>query len=155
VSSYHYRDPAAPEPNKPRQVGVVAIIEHQGAVLFDRRADAEYWGLIGGHLEDDESLVEGLLREVYEEAGLAVQSYSLFGTFSDPSRRVRYADGSVYSLVSVVFRVEVADTSNLRLSEESRGFRFFTPECFPPDVIATVRPILDRYLSGNSPPFTD
>jgi ADP-ribose pyrophosphatase YjhB (NUDIX family) len=155
VSSYHYLDPKAPEPNKPRQLGVVAIIEHQGSVLFDRRADAEYWGLIGGHLEDDESLVEGLRREVYEETGLEVRSYSLFGTFSDPSRRVRYPDGNVYSLVSVVFGVEVGDTSNLRLSEESRGFRFFSRDCFPPDVIATVRPILDRYLSGDPPPFLD
>lgn len=155
MSSFYYRDPKAPEPNRPRQLGVVAIIEHEGAVLFDRRADAEYWGLIGGRLEDRESLVEGLVREVYEETGLEVRSYSLFGTFSDPSRRVRYADGNVYSLISIVFRVEVDDTTSLRVSEESRGFRFFAPDCFPSDVIASQQPILDRYLSGDPPPFLD
>jgi ADP-ribose pyrophosphatase YjhB (NUDIX family) len=155
MSSYYYRDPAAPEPNQPRRVTVVAIIEHEGNVLFDRRADAPYWGLIGGHLEDDESLAEGLRREIHEETGLAVTSFSLFGTFSDASRRVRYANGDVYPLVTVAYRVKVDDTSKLRQSDESRGFRFFSPDEFPPDVIATQRPVIDRYLSGEPPPFLD
>jgi len=105
VSSWYYRDADAPEPNQPRRVTVTAIIEDEGRVLFDRRADAPFWGLIGGHLEDDESLIEGLRREVREETGLEVRRISLFGTFSDPSRRVRYADGRVYPVLSVVYRV--------------------------------------------------
>ena len=155
MSSYYYRDPGAPEPNQPRRVTVIAIIEVDGKVLFDRRADAPFWGLIGGHLEDDETLLNGLRREVREETGLEITSYSLFGTFSDPSRRVRYADGRVYCSVAVVYRVEVDDVSNLRPSEESRGFQFFAADAFPRDVIATQQPIIERYLSGDDPPFLD
>jgi 8-oxo-dGTP pyrophosphatase MutT (NUDIX family) len=155
LSSYYYRDPGAPEPNQPRRLSVIAIIEVGGEVLFDRRADAPFWGLIGGHLEDDETLLDGLRREVREETGLEITSYSLFGTFSDPSRRVRYADGRIYCNVAVVYRVEIDDVSKLRPSEESRGFEFFTPDEFPPDVIATQQPIIERYLSGAPPPFLD
>ncbi len=155
VSSYYYRDAHAPEPNQPRRVTVVAIIEYQGKVLFDRRADAPFWGLIGGHLEDDESLIDGLHREIREETNLEVAGCSLFGTFSDPTRRVRYANSRVYPLVTIAYRVEVKNVSELRPSEESRGFRFFAPDEFPTNLIATQRPIIERYLSAESPPFLD
>lgn len=155
MSSYYYRDPDAPEPNQPRRLTVIAIIEHEGKVLFDRRADAPFWGLIGGQLEDDETLVDGLRREIDEETGLEVTKYSLFGTFSDPSRRVRYADGRIFCSVAIAFRVEVADVSKLRPSKESPGFDWFAPDAFPPNVIATQHPIIERYLSREAPPFLD
>jgi 8-oxo-dGTP pyrophosphatase MutT (NUDIX family) len=155
MSSYHYRDPGAPEPNQPRRVTVTAIIEHKGEVLFDQRADAPFWGLIGGHLEDDESLLEGLRREVREETGLELRTVSLFGTFSDPTRRVRYANGRIYPVLSVAYRVEVDDPSNFRRSDESRDLRFFPKDSFPNDIIATQLPIIERYLSGETPPFLD
>src|SRR4051812_39697043 len=155
MSSYHYRDPSAPEPNQPRKVTVTAIIEDSKRLLLDRRADAPFWGLIGGHLEDDETLIEGLRREVREETGLEVRGVSLFGTFSDPSRRVRYANGRVYPVLSVAYRVEVENPSTLRRSEESRDLRWFPKARLPDDIIATQRPIIDRYLSGEEPPFLD
>jgi len=155
MSSWNYRDPNAPEPNQPRRVSVTAIIEDAGRVLLDHRADAPYWGLIGGHLEDDESLIEGLRREVREETGLEVQSASLFGTFSDPSRRVRYADGRIYPVLSVAYLVGVADPSILRRSEESSELCFFAKHDLPKNIIATQVPIIDRYLSEEEPPFLD
>jgi ADP-ribose pyrophosphatase YjhB (NUDIX family) len=155
VSSWHYRDPDAPEPNQPRRVTVTAIIEVDTQLLLDRRADAPFWGLIGGHLEDDESLTEGLHREVREETGLEVRSASLFGTFSDPTRRVRYADGRIYPVLSVAYRVEVDDLSNLQRSDESSDLRFFAKDDLPQNIIATQVPIIERYLSREEPPFLD
>jgi 8-oxo-dGTP pyrophosphatase MutT (NUDIX family) len=156
VSSFYYRDPAAPKPNGPRRATVVALIEHEGRLLFDRRADAPFWGLIAGRLEDDETLAEGLRREVREETGLEISGYSLFGTFSDPSRIVRYADGSTVSPVSIAYTVAVGDVAGLRLSNESTAFRFFAPdELVLDDIIATHRPVIERYLSDAPPPFLD
>jgi 8-oxo-dGTP pyrophosphatase MutT (NUDIX family) len=155
VSSWYYRDSDAPQPNQPRRVTVTAIIEDEGRVLLDRRADAPFWGLIGGHLEDDECLIEGLRREVREETGLEVRRVSLFGTFSDPSRRVHYADGRIYPVLSVAYRVEVDDPSNFRCSDESSDLRFFPRDRLPTDIIATQLPIIERYLSGEKPPFLD
>jgi hypothetical protein len=37
----HSRDPGAPAPNRPRRVGVTAVVEIDGGVLLERRADLE------------------------------------------------------------------------------------------------------------------
>ena len=134
----------------------MALIEHDGRVLFDRRADAPYWGLIAGTVELNETLEQALRREVAEETGLKVARFALFGTFSDPSRIVAYADGAVVQPVTLAYKVVVDDVGPLQLSDESRAFAWFAPTEIPvSDVIATHRPILDRYLSGDPPPFLD
>jgi ADP-ribose pyrophosphatase YjhB (NUDIX family) len=70
--------------------------------------------------------VDALRREVAEETGLRVASSELFGVFSDPSRIVRYADGNTYRVVTAGY-----------------------------ELISTHRPIIELYLSGESPPFVD
>lgn len=82
-----YRDPNAPAPNQPLRVGVVALIERDGRLLVERRADDGTWGLVGGALEADESVSDALVRELREETGLTATSVELFGVFSDPSQR--------------------------------------------------------------------
>jgi ADP-ribose pyrophosphatase YjhB (NUDIX family) len=136
---------------------VIALIEDdRGRLLLDRRADAPVWALIGGTLDNDETFVEGLRREVREETGLDIAQYEFFGTFSDPGRVVAYPDGNIFQLASLVYRVRVADLSKLRLSEESTEFRFFARAELPPDdLAATHRPILRRYLGSEAPPFFD
>jgi len=37
---FYYRDPTAPEPTHPRTLGVIGIIERDGAILLERRTDA-------------------------------------------------------------------------------------------------------------------
>ena len=37
------------------------------------------WELLGGHLEGDETLEQGLLRESHEEGGYTPETYELFG----------------------------------------------------------------------------
>jgi 8-oxo-dGTP pyrophosphatase MutT (NUDIX family) len=64
VSSFYYRAENAPKPNLPRRVSVVALIEHEGRLLLERRADAPLWGLVGGRVENAESLDGALRREV-------------------------------------------------------------------------------------------
>src|ERR671936_2518070 len=124
-AKFFYRDPRAPKPNRPLSVGVTALIQRDGSLLLERRSDSGRWGPIGGSVEIDESLDEALRREVYEETGLTVRSYSLAGTFSDPSAITQYPDGSVVRILSLVYRVEVEDFSALRCSEESTELRLF------------------------------
>jgi len=50
---------------------------------------------------------------------------------------------------------EVEDLSTFRPSEESSDLRFFPRDGLPTDVIATQRPIIERYISGAEPPFLD
>ncbi len=90
-----YRDPAAPEPNVPRRVGVTALIQRNDTFLVERRVDdAEVWAFIGGTLEDGEPLLDALGREVREKAGFEVEAARLLGLFSDPSRIIAYPDGT-------------------------------------------------------------
>jgi ADP-ribose pyrophosphatase YjhB (NUDIX family) len=146
VPSY-YRDPDAPAPNLPRRVGVVALIERGGALLLERRADFGTWGLIGGALDDDETVREAIVREIREESGLAVVSAELFGLFSDPTRIVAYPDGNVYQLFTVVFRVAV-DGGDPVPSEESLELRLVSlASIWELDVSPAHVPILEAFLA--------
>jgi 8-oxo-dGTP pyrophosphatase MutT (NUDIX family) len=156
LSSFYYRDQSAPKPNQPQRISVTALIESDNRLLLDWRADAPLWGLIAGALETEETLADALRREVREETGLEIRSFSFFGTFSDPSRIAQYADGNVRRLVTLAYIVEVEDASVLHVSPESLDLRFFARHELPLDeLVAPHRPIIDRYLSGDAPPFLD
>ena len=128
------------------------MIERDGTLLLERRSDCGRWGFVGGELEVEESLEEGLRREVFEETGLVVTGGELFAVFPGPSRVVRYPDGNVVRLMSFVYRVQVEGFGTLRRSDESEELRFFRREELPElDVIETSRPVLDAYLGSRYP----
>ena len=125
----------------------MALIERGGALLLERRSDCGRWGLVGGRVEVEESLEDGLRREVREETGLTAVGCSLFGVFDDPTRIVRYPDGNVVRLLTFAYEVSVEDFGALRISQESEELRFFGPEELDLlDVIETARPIIEQYL---------
>jgi len=149
MPSYH-GDPRAPTPNVPRRVGVVALIERGGAVLVQRRADDGQWDFLGGRVDEEETLLEALQREVFEETGLRIaQAARLFGVFSDPSRIISYPDGNVCRLFSVAFRVAPEMGSEPIPSAESLELRFVTlEELRQLDFWPVARPIRDAFLAG-------
>jgi ADP-ribose pyrophosphatase YjhB (NUDIX family) len=137
-------------------LGVGALIERNGALLLERRVDAPLWSLIAGRVENDESLTDGLRREVLEETGLVVARCELFGTFTDPTRIVAYPDGAVMRVASFVYRVAVESFDGLRASEESEELRFFAKgDLLRLDVPATQRPVFERYVSDKAPPHLE
>jgi 8-oxo-dGTP pyrophosphatase MutT (NUDIX family) len=153
---FYFRDESAPEPNRPRGLGVIALIERDGSLLLERRTDAPLWSLIAGAVEDTESLTDGLRREVHEETGLVVSAYELFGTFSDPSRIVRYPDGNVIRVASFAYLVEVESFEGLRPSAESEELRFFPKdEVAGLDLPATQWRVIERFLAGDPPPHLE
>jgi 8-oxo-dGTP pyrophosphatase MutT (NUDIX family) len=155
-TQFYYRDPAAPEPNQPRALSVIALIERDESVLLERRADAPVWGAIAGLVEETESLADALRREVMEETGLTVSRYELFGTFSDPTRIVSYPDGNVYRVISFVYRVEVESFEPLRASEESEELRFFpVDDVLRLELAATQRHVLERFVEGGPTPHLE
>lgn len=48
---------------------VYALVEWDGKVLMMRPRDIERWELPGGEVQPEETLLEGLRREVFEETG--------------------------------------------------------------------------------------
>jgi 8-oxo-dGTP pyrophosphatase MutT (NUDIX family) len=125
----YYRDPDAPAPNLPRRVGVIAIVERDGRILVERRADDPgWWAFVGGGLDEEENALDALRREVREETGYTVADAVLVAVFTDPGRIVEYPDGNIHRLVSLVFRVVPVENGDPTLSEESHEMRFVTPE---------------------------
>jgi 8-oxo-dGTP pyrophosphatase MutT (NUDIX family) len=143
-----YRDPAAPAPNVPRRIGAAAVIERDGLFLLDRRRDDESWGFVGGAVDEDETVLEALRREVLEETGLQIGTAALLGVFSDPSRIIAYPDGNICRVLSVVFRVRPLDGQAVA-SDESLELRWVTLEDLADLEFFRVQlPIRDAVLAG-------
>ncbi|MDQ5852688.1 MAG: NUDIX domain-containing protein [Chloroflexota bacterium] len=69
------------------RVGAFAIIfDAAGKVLVSRRVDSGWFNLPGGGVDPDESVPEGLIREVREETGLEVEVGRLVGVYSKPQK---------------------------------------------------------------------
>lgn len=73
-----------------RHVVVHAVVEQNGALLLVRRApnllEGGKWGLPGGFLDRDETLSQGILRELREETGWDGQVAGLLRINSRPDR---------------------------------------------------------------------
>lgn len=56
-----------------------AIILHNGKIMVMHRnkSGSQYYTLVGGRIKDDESLEQGLVREIKEETGLNITSARL------------------------------------------------------------------------------
>ena len=61
-----------------------AIFNDKGEVLLQKRADNGHWRLPCGKVDIGESVAQGVIREVLEEAGLDVSIKRLIAIYSDP-----------------------------------------------------------------------
>ncbi|GAA4983475.1 NUDIX domain-containing protein [Yinghuangia aomiensis] len=59
------------------------IVNDEGQVLLIRRRDNGHWEPPGGVLEIDETIADGLQREVFEESGLSVEPIRLTGIYKN------------------------------------------------------------------------
>ncbi|MEG2290386.1 MAG: NUDIX domain-containing protein [Clostridium sp.] len=148
-AKFFYKNSNAPKPNKPNSIGICAVIEHDGRVLLERRADSDRWALIGGELNVDESLEQGLIREINEETGLVVDEMDLvfWKIYSDPSRIVEFPDGNVLRIITAVYLLKVNSISELICSEESLELCCFSyDELREVNIAETHKHIVDEYL---------
>jgi 8-oxo-dGTP diphosphatase len=106
------------EPTARHSVSVAAaVVNEQGKVLAIRRPDNGHWEPPGGVLELDESIHEGLIREVQEETGLRVEPERLTGVYKNMRR----------GIVALVFRCHVA-SGWPRTGAEATEIRWLDPE---------------------------
>jgi ADP-ribose pyrophosphatase YjhB (NUDIX family) len=79
-------------------VSVAAVVVNDdGRLLAIRRRDNGHWEPPGGVLELDETIEDGLVREVHEETGLTVKPGRLTGVYKNMER----------GIVALVFRCAV------------------------------------------------
>ena len=84
--------------------GVRAIILNQrNAVLLQRRTDMPCWGLPGGTLELDDTVLDALKREVKEETDLDIQLAEPMALYSGPDQRFSYPNGDQVQPFAIAF----------------------------------------------------
>lgn len=107
-------------PNDIETVAKVVLIDDEDRVLFLKRSDymdkfAGEWDLPGGHLKQNESLIDGLRREVLEESGLSVR---------DP--RLIEVQKNLH------FFYAKYDSEPIKISHEHTDFKFFDKKDLDP-----------------------
>lgn len=131
IVTFYRGDPKnAPRPTQRAKLGSNAIITCNGRLLLERRVDSDMWGLVGGGVKKQETGLQAIVREVYEELGLRVppERFRKLRVYGEPGRIAAYRDGSVWRMVIVVYGLDLPEEPELRLSRESKELRFFTRE---------------------------
>jgi ADP-ribose pyrophosphatase YjhB (NUDIX family) len=103
----HYNDPEAPAANSLLPGGSAIVVDDEGHILLQRRADSGLWALPGGLQDIGETIGEAVTREVEEETGLHTEITSLVGIYTDPRHVMEYADGEVRQQFNVCFAARV------------------------------------------------
>jgi 8-oxo-dGTP diphosphatase len=106
-------------------VSVAAVIPGEGGrCLLLKRRDTGAWQLPGGVLELNETIYDGLVREVEEETGLLVKPGPLTGVYKNMK----------IGVIALVFRCSVLGGA-LRPTDEASEFRWMTPDEIKGDVV--------------------
>ena len=119
----YYRDPDAPTANSLVPGGSALVVDAQGRVLLQRRADSGNWSLPGGMMEIGETLGDAVVREVREETGLDVELTGILGIYTDPAHVIAHQDGEVRQEFVVVFTARALG-GTVAVSDESTEVRF-------------------------------
>lgn len=126
--------------------GVRAVLEDSsGRILLLKRQDLNIWGLIGGSPEERESIQDCLIREIFEETGLKIESYCAFGFASDPELEVfTFPNGNVIHSYPILFHVSRWSGTLDQSNDESTELRFFVRDEIP-EMLKNERATLERF----------
>jgi len=100
-----------------------------------------HWDLIGGHIEENETPVEALIREVKEEINIDLKEYTFF-------REYLCLEGDAYPNIKYIYsgRIELP-ISELTLYEGEK-LQYFKPEEIPDVKFANIiKKIVLEYLN--------
>lgn len=133
------------------QDGAAAIIlNNQGQILLQSRADRDKWGLPGGCQELGERFQDTIIREVKEETNLDVkeENLELIDIVSGPTRRNEYPNGDVVINNTALYLIRNF-SGELKWDSESKEMKFFSLDNLPenqhdPDLIETYKKFIKR-----------
>ena len=126
--------------------GVRAIIlNDREEVLLQRRTDLDCWGLPAGSVELEETALEALKREVYEETGLEVLRAEPMALYSGPSQRFKYPNGDEIQGFAVAFIVREWAGEPKADGVEGSEVRFWPMDELPADLMDIHRETLVDY----------
>ncbi|MFA7308238.1 MAG: NUDIX domain-containing protein [Hyphomicrobium sp.] len=111
---------------KPAVNGFILGSDGKSFLMTQRKFEPykECWGVPGGFLDYGEDPKDALRRELKEELCVDVEVMRLLGTYNE----VYHNGGSkdeTYSVVVLVYLVEVSDMSAIRADDDAIAFEFF------------------------------
>ena len=109
------------------------------AVIFYRKADVlnvlliqrknepfrDQWALPGGFLEENETMVEGAIRELEEETGLKLEKLQQVGAFGTPGRDPRGRT------ISIAFVGLIVTEAKVKASDDAVAAKWFKMNDLP------------------------
>jgi 8-oxo-dGTP diphosphatase len=110
-------------------VGAKGLVVHEGKVLllressqYEEGTEVGKWDVPGGRIKPDETVREGLLREINEESGLSVTPGEVLGVF-DGFPKIK---GEVCHIVRVYFLCR-AVSEEVTLSSDHDAYEWVVP----------------------------
>ncbi len=114
--------------------------ESADSFLVIQRRDNGEWQLPGGVLELDETIEEGVIREVLEETGVVVKPVKLTGVYKNMIRKI----------VSLVFLCEVV-SGDLQINDEAQKVEWMAAVRVPEMMSEAFAVRLLDAISDNTP----
>lgn len=153
VTFYNCDPKDAPKTTMPAHLGANAVITCRGRLLLEKRRDSDIWGLIGGGCKKNETGLQTIVRETYEELGLRIpkERFQKLAVYDNPGRIASFRDGSIWRMVIVVYGLELPEEPEMRISAESKELRFFTREEIGKIEIAVTHRDIIRDWFENTP----
>jgi 8-oxo-dGTP pyrophosphatase MutT (NUDIX family) len=99
-------------------------------ILLVRQRDDGVWSTPGGSIEPDESPVDAVVREAWEETGLIVEPIALLGVFGGPAFVITYPNGDETQYVIAVFECSVVGGQRINSTDETVECRFVSESEF-------------------------
>lgn len=126
---------------------VVIVMNQNGEILFEERADDGYYDFPGGAKEPGESGYEAAKRELYEETGLIADNLTLLKVYEGDITYYKYSNGDeIYGIDSVY----ICDKYHGELKpqkEEVKDLRFYNANNLPKKMsIRNQQIIKDLYM---------
>lgn len=129
------------------------IIDEKERVLLEKRTDNGKYCLPGGSINFDETVLEGLKREIKEETDIEIKEARLLMISSGKKQELIYPNGDVTDYVDLIFVSHVrSDEIHMRIADgESSLLKFYSFDELPPEeemLRGTYAPLM-KYHLGN------
>lgn len=152
IVKFYRGDPKnAPKTTQGAHLGANAIITCGDKILLEKRRDCDLWGLVGGGVKKQETPLQAITREIYEELGIRVSQHRLqkLQVYGEPGRIAAFQDGSIWRMVVVIYKLEIEEGTPLKISAESKELRFFTREELNDiEIVITHSDIVDDWFNN-------
>jgi 8-oxo-dGTP diphosphatase len=122
-------------------ISLLLFVNNNRYLLF-KRNDNNLYALPGGHVEEGETPLDAVIREIYEELNITIPNVKLVGRYPYKNEVL-----NVYYYNNTEF-----DTSSIMLDDEHSDYRWFTyyEVLNSKDVMSNITMFINDYLNNTN-----